>query len=308
MKVYLALAFMKKIINVRQLNMTAFVPFLEGTTVDLTDGDSNEVYAVDNKYIVKKYFSQKQLQQETSGYLLFNALTSFGVPMVLDKGNDYLVLEFVNADSCFKLFHTIRTLTMQQAAQKAALFIAEVYWNYRFIAKDKIKLFRGISWEERSVEILTKSLNNLSVIKGLLTSDQLKLVKDAQTEMKTLEVTGKSLSLLHRDLHLDNILVKKDVFGRNGNYVIDFEHCMEGPIELEMQNSIFWNDDWSISSDMIREELIRKHDIPYSLEQEGRLLCVYFLDQLNIALEKRDTGKVQLLVNTYDQRMQERNC
>lgn len=292
----------------KQLNSAKEIPYLKGKVIDLTDGDSNEVYAVDKRYIIKKYFSQKLLMQETAGYLLFNSLTTFGVPMVLDKGNNYLVLEYIDADSSFTLFHTTKTLTMQQAAQKAALFIAEVYWNYRFIAKDKIKLFRGISWEERSVEILTKSLNNLSVIKGLLTSDQLKLVKDAQTEMKTLEVTGKSLSLLHRDLHLDNILVKKDVFGRNGNYVIDFEHCMEGPIELEMQNSIFWNDDWSISSDMIREELIRKHDIPYSLEQEGRLLCVYFLDQLNIALEKRDTGKVQLLVNTYDQRMQERNC
>lgn len=298
---------MKNTVSGKQNNID-IIPYLNGEITDLTDGDSNEVYAVDNRYIVKKYFSQKLLMQETAGYLLFNSLTTFGVPMVLDKGNDYLVLEYIDADSCFMLFHKKNTLTMQQAAQKAALFIAEVYWNYRFTAKNKITLFKGIAWMERYSDILAKSFQYSQSFNSSLQPTQILLIQQAQKDMKQLQVDNKALTLLHRDLHLDNILVKRNATGRNGNFVIDFEHCMEGPIELEMQNSLFWNDAWSISAELIREELIKKHDIPYSIEREKELLCVYLLDQVNIAYEKGDTEKMSLLLKTYNQRLQERIC
>ncbi|MCO6432802.1 phosphotransferase [Nitrosomonas nitrosa] len=298
---------MLNIENKKLQNTLPNIPLLQGDVVDLTDGDSNRVVAIDQRYIYKQYFSQKQLRQETAGYLLFNSLTSFGVPMVLDKGNDYLILEFIDAKACFALHHRQRILSKNQIAQKAALFIAEVYWNYRFFDKNRTRLFIGVAWDERTADILAKSIRYADQVAKIIQADKLPLIRAAQEVVAAVDTDERSLTLLHRDLHLDNILVKNDCVGRNSNYVIDFEHCMEGPIELEMQNSIFWNDDWSIPIEAVRDELTKKHDVPYSLSRERDMLSVYFLDQLNLAMEKNDEEKAQVLVNLYDQRIQERD-
>jgi hypothetical protein len=74
---------------------------------------------------------------------------------------------------------------------------------------------------------------------------------------------------------------------------------MEGPIELELQNSLLWNDAWSLPVDLIRKELTANHSVPYSLQMEKQLLAVYVLDQINLALSQDDIEKVKKLIQLY---------
>ena len=271
--------------------------------VDLSDGDSNKVFQVNNKYIYKEFFSKAQLSYETTGCLIFNMLSSYGVPMLLDKGDDYLVMEFVRSDSCFNL-HREGRVSREEVGQKVTMFMAEVYWNYRFFNREKIKLFPHMSWEDRLYRILSHAKKNFIELSNILTSEQMKLVRQTQSDLEILIVPIKSLTFLHRDLHLDNVLVRDHGVGRDRNYFIDFEHCMEGPIEFELQNSIFWNDAWSLPVDSIRRSLQYDHDISYSLELEQRLLGLYYIDQLNLALDKHDVLKVIQLAEVFDHRIQ----
>lgn len=273
------------------------------TIVDLTDGDSNRVMKVNERYVYKEFFSQTQLSYETTGCLMFNLLSSYGVPMLLDKGQNYLVTEFVESESCFKLHHD-GEISREEVGRKVIMFMAEVYWKYRFFNRDKVRLFPHMAWEERFQLMLNRIDEIRSGLEQVLNSQQLMRVDAAVSSLKQLEVPVQSLTFLHRDLHLDNVLVKKGHVGRDRNFFIDFEHCMEGPIEFELQNSIFWHDDWSLPYELVRSELKSQHDIPYSDELEYELVSLYYLDQLYLAYDKADYEKVRTLSNIYSSHRQ----
>ncbi len=287
-----------------QLHTT--LPYSPKEIVDLTDGDSNAVYGLDQKYIYKEFFSTSQMHHETAGSIIFNLLSSFGVPLVLDKGNTYVLFEYIPSHSCFNLYHTAGMISQEQIAQKTAAFIAEIYWNYRYFKKDKIKLFPYMSWEERFSDIHVRARSIQGQMRELMSREDFLLYRDAVSSLDSIKQQNYQLSFLHRDIHLDNILIREGAVGRDSTYVIDFEHCMEGPVELELQNAIFWKDKWSVPVGLIRDLLVRKHDVPYSNRTEQDMLSVYYLDQLVIATNKKDIPKVRLLTEVYSERCAER--
>ncbi|NTV31290.1 phosphotransferase [candidate division WWE3 bacterium] len=266
--------------------------------VNLTDGDSNQVYRVNGRYIYKEYFSSEQLNYETTGCLVFNLLSSYGIPMLLDKGPNYLVTEYIDSTSCLMLYRQGQ-LSKTEIGRKASTFLSEVYWNYRYFNRSKVALFQNIAWKDRFIAILNYTQAHYQDWNIHLDAGDLRQIGDILTRLSCIYIPPQSLTFLHRDLHLDNVLIQEKKSGRDSNFFIDFEHCMEGPIEFELQNSIFWDDEWSLPVNFVRDELIKVHDIPYSIELEKQLLGLYYVDQLNLAYSKLDYTKMNILADRF---------
>ncbi len=257
---------------------------------DLTTG-YHTVAQVNDRYLVKQSRDLAAIEREAVGLYLFGRL-SRAVPHLITRGADFLVSESLPQASTASQAIACGLISQSQVEAFVATFMAKIYWKYQQ-RSDNLTFFPFISWSSRTTAIAARLDQSFNLLKATVDHNVLrKLAK--QVAIFATQSTHCKLTLLHRDIHLDNILVST-TNGYPRMMLIDVEHCMEGPIELELQNALFWQDDKSLNTQAIQTLLVNQFRIPYSRQQEAALLSLYIADQLTAAAEKSDRNKLAQL-------------
>jgi hypothetical protein len=265
---------------------------------DITDGDSNIVLNLGNKYLYKKFVQKDHMRREIGGLFLYQMLTGNDIPLLVTQGPDYYISEYVkNAHPAFMSLLN-GSCCSNQVSSVVSASIAKMYWAYQAMDKSKLAYFPDLRWETRLRGIRKLVAKNQPVLRTLLPTKDIKnLLANLASIARKDRYPSTCFSLVHGDIHLDNLLIPRKV--PHHYYLIDFEHCMEAPIELELCNSIFWHDEKSLAVPEITKLLKDIYNISYSLERETDMLYVYFIDQLNQAIYRSDRKKCVVLVNRF---------
>lgn len=258
----------------------------------LEGADSNFVFQVDNNYVYKWFPLKGQMYREIAGIFLFGSLSNFAAPLLIDKGDQFILSEFLSgSNTAFALLNE-NELTIEDIENMVTEFVADVFMNYQRNLASRMNLYPFLSFRGRLVVVTEELCSNtqLRQVVGSELADQLILSLNLLQKL----IDPKRNSLLHRDLHLENLLVSKN----GGLVVIDFEHCMDGPLELEFANSLFWHDNKSLAVDNIARQL-RSKGITFDMSLAIQLVDFYFADQLVLALEREEFLKLDTLNNQY---------
>lgn len=269
--------------------------------VKLSEEGRNTIYLVDRRFIYKMYCSPDQLVQEKIGYHTFKLVSPSVIPLIIDQGENYLVCQYIRSQSAYDAFRS-NLITRKRISQNAASFIAEVYWRYQRFDRGQLDFFPWISWEKRLNRMVKTFQQNEPKLQRLIGLTKVHLINQQLGKVLPSFHFLNTRTFLHRDLHLDNILLKNPNSQRAQIYFIDFEHCLEGPIEFELQNSIFWHDEKSLDVSTVQHELVDRYQIPYSHQLERGLRVLYYIDQLNLAIKAGAENKIKKLVQKYHSR------
>lgn len=237
----------------------------------------------------KTYASKELMRSEERGLAQLAAAGNSQVPKVVAKGEDFLVLEYVSGAKTALQALQDGSLTEEELVDQLANFLADIHRSYQRLGKDVAE------WEKKKSDIVISLERNSStlLVSKLLTQPEIRGLTERLGKIDLRRIPAENLTFLHRDLHLGNILVDK---GRV--LVIDFEHCAEGPLEFEFQNSLFFADEKSLPVEKIKCAL-RRRGLIYSDLLERRLTPLYFADQINLAVELEDLQKLQTLTSKW---------
>ena len=118
-------------------------------------------------------------------------------------------------------------ISVNEVNVKITAFVSRAYWEYKYFDRSKIKLFPNVSWLAKLNQITDDFETNVKKITklgdGVMASKILGKLESARNDTAINDT--KNLTVTHRDLHLDNILIGRDK-GYNKFYVIDFEHTI----------------------------------------------------------------------------------
>lgn len=239
----------------------------------------NEITTVCKTFVYKRYSLPEKFYNEIESLRMLSELTPNKVPNVISTTNNLCVMETVvglngNAVSD-KNFVSTETIKI----------VLDIYKSY----KPKCSTDNN-SWKQKLIQIKEDLKNNEQTLRKFGST---KITKKLLSDLEILINYNnyKTITYVHGDLHLGNIILND-----SGVCLIDFEHSMEAPIELELQNSIFWNDEMSLDVEICRS-LIVKARIEYSAELEILLMSFYISKQLLLALKEQDFLKLNLLIN-----------
>lgn len=258
------------------------------------------IIVLDEKYLVKNFLSNEKRIRESIGMNIFN-LTSGKSPLMIGYYENTAFSEFLGKYQPTNKLIDVNVLSPVQIDSIVADFVGNAYWSYKFKHKDKLDNFSEYKWAHRINKIYSEFINNKQLENYLGQKLYIKISKNLAKVLKDKSLND-NLTILHRDLHLGNILCQENSSSKEYNFkIIDFEHFMEGPLELEFQNSLFWNDKMSLNVKNIIEILSLYYRVPYRKDVERDMLFVYFAEQLNIATEMNDQKKITYLTEKFKQ-------
>lgn len=236
----------------------------------------NKITLVADKLIYKRYELVEKCAREFEAWKQFSELIPQNTPALLLKTDDLCVYEFVESDT--------KLVSKQRASEFAGQVISNVFYNYKPVTYKK-----GQMWElavNQTIENFSQQKTKLEAINlgefYFATIKQLHKIKTTKFP---------NISFLHRDIHRGNILCEN-----TQPYLIDHEHAMEGPIELELQNSIVWNDRMSLNVKLVKK-ILNDNNIAYSDSNETLLKSYYLADQVILALKENRPAKVKKLAS-----------
>lgn len=259
--------------------------------VDLSTG-AHKVLRVNGQYLVKVSANHQALEREAVGLYLFGRL-SCAVPHLITQGDSFLVAECLV--DCCPAFEALEKglVTTDQISTFVAGVMAKIYWKYQR-RDNNVRLFPFLSWEKRIEYLIAGTEKSRTAIVRSFGSEQWKYLLASLRRMSEDKSISRHLTLLHRDIHLENILVSM-ASGYPRMMLIDMEHCMEGPVELELQNALFWHDDKSVDVAAICGRLTGEFRVPYRSDIEKQMVSVYLADQLLLAIAQQDDEKLATL-------------
>lgn len=238
----------------------------------------NKLTVVVDKLIYKRYGVTEKCDSEYNAWKQLNALVPQNIPPLVFKKSDLCVFEYLNNEN--------NLIRKKDASNFAGNIMVNIYNKYQ-----PTNYIKGEMWKLKMQCVL----NDFSELDTQLTvmgyKDKFRIISNKLEEIKLQEY--KNISFLHRDIHRGNILLV------NGQpYLIDHEHATEGPIELELQNSLFWNDKMSLSVGVVKN-IIQTANIPYSDDLENLLRYFYLADQLILAFQENKLNKVKRLLTLH---------
>jgi hypothetical protein len=259
----------------------------------IADGDSNTIRIINRQLVEKRFVLKEQLQQEMTAYSLYQLVSPFRVPIILDKNDNSLTMEFVSGQTGFDLVQN-RKMKQADVTCMVADFTGSIFWKMQLLPESKIRLFNQLSFKNRITQMQSGLEQNNTLLTSLIGRFQVRKFRNFLRSLLRKPELFINQTLVHRDLHMSNLLINQ-----LGNSVIDFEHALIGPIELEIQNALFWNDDYSIDPKLFRAEIVNNMRVPYSIKLEKELLTFYVIDQILIALKRGEMTKVRNLIRRF---------
>ena len=246
----------------------------------------NNVELINNK-ICKTISDKNSLNKEIVGTLLFGFIDAESVPQLVEWGGGYCVTGNIkSAKTCYELLGS--GIDTKEVNSFVAEFIAKIFEKYNL----GINIPTFMKWEYFVENTLSEFSFNMNVLTPYIGDQRYKNILNNLVKIKATKM--KNMTIIHGDLHLDNILISGEGVTKK-IFVIDFEHCVEAPLEMEFQNSLFWNDSKSLNVEDVVQKLKSKFGIMYSKKVEAMLANMYIANQLNKAVKNGDIEKLQKL-------------
>jgi len=257
------------------------------TSVRKLSSGANNVYTVNNRFVYKEFALPELCLTEATALRLMGP-TATSTPTVIGNGNQTLTTNYVDgAKEAYEML--LRgDISSQQVNALVSRFMLE---QYQLLLKGSITEASALSWKTRLREIVLW-WNIVGKTWCAHFPNQLDVLSQGLDVIVGLLPRLESTALVHRDLHMSNLLLT-DTRGYLDLTVIDCEHALIGPIELEFLNSRFWNDNKSLDVDAIIRILRTEYMVPFDVELEAHLMPFYIADQLLMAYklineDKRD--------------------
>lgn len=223
----------------------------------------NKLTVVMDKLIYKRYEDINKCSSEYMAWKQLNNIIPNYVPDLVVKTPDLCVFEYLDEDNKPKSKKDLSTFVGKMMVE-----IAKKYNHTEYI--------KGELWNNSLKETRTKLSSNNNFFAETRNNKLYKILQ--RNLIKISKTKFDVVTFVHRDIHKGNLI------SQGGNYfLIDHEHAMEGPIELELQNSIFWNDKMSLNVKVVKKAILNS-GMSYSDKNERLLLSYYIADQINIAL------------------------
>jgi hypothetical protein len=185
---------------------------------------TNKVENLGNGYLLKTYVNAANCEREYAAANLFKQMVPDCVPDVIRVGEKACLIEnIIDAQEAFELINR-GEITMREVCEFATEFVERVYQTVN------AGNLHWINCMPKCLQITETDLNEFSGVAPPLYSG-----------------FGAPITLLHRDLHLSNLLFKAD--GRG--YVIDFEKACFGCKNSEFANSAYYNDAKSLDTALL---------------------------------------------------------
>lgn len=259
---------------------------------------NNVVTIVPRSVVIKEYQSKDGALREYLSLSLLRNLNITNVPRILGSSKGLTVLENITgsiaAYDYIQKYPDCKTIVMEQIA----LYISKVVANYNS-KKNNILVPKFMQFDYL-LENLVKDFSYYKepIIKTFSKTFYSKINADLKLLSNSSNVG--TVSLIHSDLHLSNLLIKQKKCTQGdlnlGNmYVIDYEAACLGPIELEFQNSLFWNDAKSLDVALIVKALKKTYGIKYNKSLELLLGSYYVGSQVVCAFKNTDNQKIELI-------------
>lgn len=192
----------------------------------LNVGFTNDVYSLDNKYILKvckDLSNEKRFNNEIDFYIK-NASSNYIPEMILyhraenDKDQSYIILEKLSGKSLYYVWHTFSSTERENVVHEIANLMKSIHSNEGG-SKD---------WSKYITDKIKKNLEickNENILDDDICDKGFKVVGEADKYLESSE-----FSLIHSDIHFDNL-----IYTDAGEIkIIDFETSIFAPIDYEL--------------------------------------------------------------------------
>ncbi len=234
------------------------------------------------KIITKEVASQQLLLRELVGGTLFD-LAQQG-RMVIGVENGKLIINKIKGETLSDIWDDLSSVQKNMCLTKIAFLLTKVREAYKLNGAtllSEVSDFLSFSnFMERNLIFISKLTSLSPPNKRLLIRQLLELKLDAF-----------DLTLIHGDLNLANIIQSEDQL-----MLIDFEHVVEAPIELELAPAAFWKDQVALPLAPFRKAL-QSVGLSLSSEHLKQSLALYFVNQLRLAKQSNDQKKIKQLTS-----------
>jgi hypothetical protein len=238
----------------------------------------NEITTVCNTFVYKRYGLIEKSCNEVQALSMLSQIIPENVPRVLGSWENLCVFESVKGQNGSECGDN------KLITEAVTDIIIGIYKGYEPLSESSPS-----SWNNSTKKLINEFELESNVLERMGYKNLKKSITDRLAVIVNEASDSKKLTLVHRDLHLGNVILKD-----NTCVLLDFEHAMEAPIELEFQNSLFWNDDMSLDV-VLAKSILRSKGIYYSDELEKLLMAYYIADQFVIALKEQNFAKADLI-------------
>ncbi len=204
----------------------------------INKGFTNDLYIINNKYILKCYSDVERYNSEYSFYLS-NANNKY-IPRLLFSNTDLLIMliEKIDGESLYDCWYLFDERKREDIILELTLFLKTIH-----SIKDSAYDFENY--------IVNKLNNYLDAVRNLFDVDSYKKIINKYSYV----LCSDSFSLIHGDLHFDNIFLTD-----SGLKTIDFETSCYGPIDYELDIFLRMCDNpWKYAS-VDNEKFVIKND------------------------------------------------
>lgn len=218
----------------------------------------NKITDLGNGYLLKEYISVEKCQAEYIAAALVGECLAYAKGPVNNPANCHIVVpkiirigERTNLIQKFEGFveayELINSADSPRGAQDISTLVNIAVAHYlRCTYIGYTDLFSVLenpglnSFEMHLVRLQDEISKKHDVVQSKVGTDKSEQIQKAILKSLSRQSwSNRNTTILHRDLHLSNILVKPDL---SEVAIIDFEHSLLGPLEYELQNSVVFND------------------------------------------------------------------
>lgn len=258
------------------------------------ESEINDVCVVNGTYVHKTYALPEHAWHESAALRALGSISS-APPIVIGNTNQTVTMNYIGgAVEAFGLLGE-KSIHSSQLNVIVARYIFDVY---RACISDQYvgEHVQSLSCEVRFAKLtLWLSVNSQSL--AMRFPEEIQTLREGFLGAESV-ICERPHVFVHRDLHTSNVLLKStdSYFDLS---VIDCEHALIGPLELEFLNSRFWHDQKSLDVEGIVSILKESYNVPFDKEREQALMPYYVVDQLYNAFLLGDEEKMGTIMNQY---------
>jgi thiamine kinase-like enzyme len=252
--------------------------------------NSNKVFSILNRYIIKIYLSPERIQHEIEAYQYWKKAHIKYVPKLYFRWKRLIIWKYVG-------------VVVNKHQKRLITRIATMYKDlYNYYCIEYSSLYQD-NFQQEWFKYLTLLSDRYLKIQGKLKKDlsrkNKRIIENILLSVIYTNWDSTVMLPLHRDICLDNILI--DEISDHLN-VIDFEHSCIGPLEYDFCNSIFWADNYSIDLMALKRKL-DQFKINFDNKLYFKFVALYFIEQYYIAYSQSDKFKSSLIIDRLNQFM-----
>ncbi|WP_320045962.1 phosphotransferase [uncultured Ilyobacter sp.] len=195
----------------------------------------------DKNYILKWNCesNKKELENLKNEIIFYNKLKYNFIPKLMKHGKNYILIEYIES-------YSLREWTLNYLKLKKDDFLED---EFKIVIKKMCEIFSNfylindkIKFEKRQLHYELKEMSNKLLLSGPMgTKPNVfykmtnSIVRKLFLEKRVLNIVGQvkdlKSSFIHRDLHLNNLLIEKN---KNKLFLIDLENSSEGLIVRDL--------------------------------------------------------------------------